>query len=147
MKDRICAIYAKYGDILRYLIIGAITTLIDVVSFALFNGVIGWYYLLSKAASWVLAVAFAFVGNKWIVFRARSMQGATLIGEIGSFVAMRLVSLAINAGLLFAAVEWLGWGETLSNALSTFIVILVNYVLSKAVVFRQKGQDNTEKAL
>lgn len=140
MADKIKALYAKYGDILRYLIIGGITTLIDVGMFALLGGALGLHYVPAKLICWVLAVAFAFVGNKWIVFRSETRDRRDLFREAGSFLLMRLISLAFNYGFLYLTIDVFGWGENLSNLLGNGFVIIVNYVLSKLVVFRKRAE-------
>lgn len=136
MSAKIKALYEKHGDILRYLIIGGLTTLIDILCFALLSGVPGLHYQLAKVITWVAAVAFAFVGNKWIVFRTRETGGA-VAGELFRFVAMRVVTLLFSMGFLYLAVEQLGANENLANILANIIVVILNYVLSKLVVFRK----------
>ena len=138
MMQKIKDLYAKHGDILRYLIIGGLTTLIDIVLFALLNGTLGLHYQLAKVICWVVAVAFAFVGNKWVVFRTKTTEKKELLREIGSFVSMRLVTLLFNVVFLYLTIGLFGWDENLSNILANVFVIILNYVLSKLVVFKKK---------
>lgn len=138
MKQKLMDLYAKYGDILRYLVIGVLTTVIDIVFFALFNGVLGLHYQIAKVIAWVVAVAFAFWGNKKIVFRTKTESGAALLREAGSFLAMRLVTLAFSVVFLYFAVELMGWDENVSNIICNIVVIILNYILSKLVVFKKK---------
>lgn len=138
MRQKLTELYRKHGDILRYLIIGACTTLIDIVFFALLNGVLGMHYQLAKVIVWVLAVAFAFAGNKWVVFRSKTTDRGALLREAGSFTAMRMLTLLFSLVFLYLTIDRLGWDENLSNILSDIVVIVLNYILSKLVVFRKR---------
>ena len=138
MKQKLMDLYAKYGDILRYLVIGVLTTVIDIAFFALFNGVLGLHYQIAKVIAWVVAVAFAFWGNKKVVFRTKTENNTALLREAGSFLAMRLVTLAFSVVFLYGAVEIVGWDENISNIICNIVVIILNYILSKLVVFKKK---------
>lgn len=139
MWTKIKDLYNKYGDVLRYLIIGGVTTLIDFLTFTLLNGPLGVHYQVANIVAWVVAVCFAFVGNKWVVFRTETPGWHTLAREAGSFVAMRLTTLLFSAVFLYVTVSLLAWDETLSKLISNIVVIILNYVLSKLVVFRKKA--------
>lgn len=140
MKEKIKALYARYGDILRYLIIGGLTTLLDMGVFALLHAVLGVHMQVANVITWVVAVAFAFVGNKWLVFRTDTKDRRELLREGVSFVSMRLLTLLFSAAFLEIAVKALGWDELVAKAVSTVLVVILNYVLSRLVVFRQKKQ-------
>lgn len=136
MRKKITELYEKHGDILRYLIVGVMTTLIDIFFFFLLNNVLGVHYQVAKVVAWVLAIAFAFVGNKWLVFRTASKDRKTVWMEAFRFVAMRLLTLLVSIGFLYVAIDLGGWDENLSNILSNVLAIILNYILSKLVVFR-----------
>lgn len=136
MRNKLRDLYQKHGDILRYLIVGGVTTLIDLVSFALFSDWLHLGYQPAKALAWVLAVIFAFAGNKWIVFKTEGRDSRTVFREAAGFFAMRLLTLLISMGILYVAIDLLGFSKNLSNLLCNIIVIILNYVLSKLVVFR-----------
>lgn len=138
MKEKLKALYLRYGDILRYLIIGGLTTLVDLIVFMLLNSVLGVHYQAAKIASWVLAVAFAYWGNRRIVFRSETKDRRGLLREAGSFVAMRVVSLLFSLLFLYIAIDRAGLDENLSNLLCNVFVVILNYILSKLVVFRKK---------
>lgn len=63
MDKRISTLYVRYGEALRYLIVGGLTTLINIVLFfGLTHLGIAWFW--ANIAAWVLSVLFAFVANK-----------------------------------------------------------------------------------
>lgn len=136
MQGKLKALYKRHGDFLRYLIIGGLTTLVDNGIFALAHGGIGLHYQTANAAAWVVAVSFAFLGNKWVVFRTPTKDGRSLLLEAARFTAMRLLTLLFSVAFLYAAIDLLGIDEFLSKAVSSVAVIALNYVLSKLVVFK-----------
>ena len=129
-------LYLRHGELLRYLLVGGGTTLLNIGVFALMNILLGAHYQLANAAAWVVAVAFAFAGNKWIVFRSKAAAPAALLREGAGFVASRLLTLLFSAVFLHIAVSILGANEPLAKVISTAVEIVLNYVLAKAVVFR-----------
>ncbi len=137
MKQKLTDLYEKHGDILRYLVIGALTTLIDFVTYTVCFNWLGIQYLVSKAIAWVLAVAFAFWGNKVIVFRSKATGGEVVAKEAGGFLISRVVTLLFTLGFMYAAVRWIGLDENIANIVVTAIVIVMNYVLSKVFVFQK----------
>lgn len=138
MGKKLRALYAQHGDVLRYLIIGGLTTLLDIAVFALLHTVLGLHYQVAKVISWIAAVIFAFWGNKFVVFRTRTESRQQLLKEAASFTSMRLLTLLFSVAFLFVAVELLHMDENLSNIISNVFVVIFNYVLSKLVVFRKK---------
>lgn len=137
MLEKCKALYARYGDILRYLIIGGLTTLLDYAVFALMFNALGVHYQIASVFSWMAAVAFAFCGNKWVVFRAHARDLRTLLRESVSFVTARLATLGVNALFLYVSVDMLGMHANLAKLLANVLVIILNYVLSRLFVFKR----------
>lgn len=136
MKTTLWSIYEKHGDILRYLIIGALTTLLDILFFSLLNGVLLLHYNLAKSITWIVTVTFAFFGNKWIVFRTKTEGSRQRALEALRFYASRLLTLLFSILFLSAFISLLGIDENLSNLLCNVFVIILNYVLGRWMVFR-----------
>ena len=157
-------------EIVLYLIFGVATTLVNWIVYLLFNNLIFNRFFsentamtAANAVAWFLAVLFAFVTNKLIVFKSKEKTARILIPELLSFYASRgltglleifVPTLLVNAGITFTL---LGDGGIFPNALrdSGFIyttlsdrglvpkmivavvVIILNYVFSKLIVFRK----------
>lgn len=138
LSEGLRMLYQKYGELLRYLVIGGFTTLIDIVCFAILTDVLHMQIEPAKVIVWFIAVSFAFVCNKWIVFRTKTQNGREFIFEAIRFFAMRLGSLGF--ALLFNHIAVRIWGlhSNVANLISTIFVIAINYCLGKLVVFRQK---------
>ena len=132
-----------------YLVFGALTTLVSILSFAIFNALLGdERYLLSNLISWVIAVAFAFFTNKHLVFASKSNDKKTLLSEGGKFLGARVLSLGLEELILWMMLDLLGMesliilgivtGELIAKTVATVVVVAVNYLLSKFIIFKKK---------
>ena len=102
--------FKKHWEVLSYLIFGVLTTLLNIVLYALFNKLFGY----TAANSWgnvldnILCILFAYATNRAFVFRSRT-RGREMAKEFGAFVTCRLGTLVLDAvimmvgGNLFAA--------------------------------------------
>ena len=139
--EKIFALLKKYREILLYLIFGALTTVVDYISLWLFYDLLGIRVLDALGANtlaWVISVAFAFTTNKIFVFESRDTSQKTLIREILSFVAARLVSLGAESAVIYIGVNVLGCNLWIMKLLASVIVVISNYVFSKLIIFRKK---------
>lgn len=138
-------LYKKHREIVNYLVFGGLTTLVSLGTYALFVDLCGLPILAGKALSWVCAVTFAFVTNKLWVFFSRRTDGKTVLREAVRFFASRGATGVVEfAGLpllmkLGLDQAWLGVEGFAANVVVTVVVIVLNYVLSKFLVFRQKS--------
>ena len=91
----------KHWEVLSYLIFGVLTTLLNIVLYALFNGLFGY----EAANSWgnvldnVLCILFAYATNRAFVFRSRT-TGKAMAKEFGTFVTCRLGTLVLDAVIM-----------------------------------------------
>ena len=62
---KIDKIMKKYEELVKYFIIGVITTIINYVIFAIFSSVIKIDIHISNIIAWVVSVIFAYITNKF----------------------------------------------------------------------------------
>ena len=122
-------------EITLYVIFGALTTLISLVTYWMFTRCIYLGYYWANVLSWVLAVAFAFTTNKTIVFR----DTGKLPRKIIFFLTSRLATLGMDTALLFVGIELLNINDFIVKVFVQIIVIAENYVLGKFFVFRKSS--------
>ena len=93
--------FKKHWEVLSYLIFGVLTTLLNIVLYALFNKLFGY----TAANSWgnvldnILCILFAYATNRAFVFRSRT-QGREMAKEFGAFVTCRLGTLVLDAVIM-----------------------------------------------
>lgn len=131
--------YKKNKEILLYLFFGGLTFLVSISSYAVFNIRIGWNALTANIASWILAVAFAYVTNRTWVFESSTDRGRNLIKEITGFVGGRIATLVIEELILFIFITEFEMNSVLVKIVAQVVVIALNYVISKMIVFKPEG--------
>lgn len=137
MFSKAKALYEKHRSVFWYLVTGGITTVTNIAVFWVLNGLLGVHYQAANVTAWVIAVAVAFCGNKWLAFRSEE-KGMGLVKELISFWTMRVLTLGFETGFLYVAVDLLAWNALIAKVIDNIIVIVLNYVLSKLFVFRGK---------
>lgn len=141
----------KYREVILYIFFGAVTTLVNLVVFKLCNILLGSeWYLVSNAIAWAAAVLTAFFTNKLWVFESRSWAPAVLWRELPSFVGARVFSFLIEEAGLFIMIDLMhldAWsftrwidvtGEDISKVFLQVVVLVLNYIFSKLVIFKKK---------
>lgn len=128
----------KYWDILTYLIFGVLTTVVNYAVYLPAYNLLGLSASVSNMLSWVVAVAFAYLTNKPFVFKSHDWSKETVIPELTKFVSCRLASGAMETVILLLAVDILGWNGNIWKLLTQVMVVVLNYVFSKLIVFRKK---------
>lgn len=128
----------KYRDIIAYGITGALTTLLNIALYYLFERVLGLDYLLCAALAFILATVFAFFGNKYFVFRSKTRGLGEWWAEFLKFTAMRLIVGGFDVAFMFVSVGLLHFYDLAMKILSNAVVIVCNYIFGKLIIFRNK---------
>ena len=92
---------------------------------------------VSNVIAWVVAVAFAYLTNKPFVFRSHDWSAKTVIPELTKFVGSRIASGALETGIIFLTVDILLWNGNVMKLVTSVIVVVLNYIASKLLVFRK----------
>ena len=133
--------YKKYRELITYVIVGAMTTGVYFLTYALFH-YMGVHYEINTCFSWTAAVLFAFITNKYFVFR--SLDPGNTLSEMLKFFAARLTTLGIDLAATFVLIAWMGTSEWIAKILVQFIIMALNYILSKLFVFSKKSGKKAE---
>ena len=137
MIAKISSLIAKYWDILSYLFFGVLTTVVNyIIYLPLYNG-LGMSATVSNAIAWVVAVAFAYLTNKPFVFRSYDWSMKTVVPELTKFVGCRVGSGAAETLILLLTVDILGWNGNIWKLITSVLVVVLNYVGSKLLVFKK----------
>lgn len=133
---------AKHGDISRevffYLVFGVLTTVVNIVAFAILSRVLSVGTVASNIIAWFLSVLFAYVTNRKWVFDTR---GNSVLREATTFFTGRIGTGVLDTAMMFATVDLLGWNDLVMKVAVNVIVVILNYVISKFLVFRRKSED------
>ncbi len=124
----------------RYVIVGGCTTLFNFVVFWLLCNPLSVEVNLSNFISVVLSILFAYVTNKRFVFCSHCADFKELAGEFFKFVGARLFTMAVEVGGVWLLYSVIGQNELLAKLETQIIVLIVNYLISRFIVFNSKKQ-------
>lgn len=139
-------LYFKHKEIINYLLFGGMTTVVSWGTYSLFVKAIGMSVGVGNILSWICAVLFAFVTNKLFVFESKTWQPATALREFVSFIGARLATGVIEwFGVPYFSTHGLthplfGVKGLLAKVVVSIVVIILNYIFSKFLVFFKKDK-------
>ena len=142
---KLWSLYKKYQEIINYLVVGGLTTVVAVGSkLALLATVLdqknGLELQIAEIISWALAVLFAYITNKKFVFKSNT-KGSKGFKEAFDFVKGRIATQIIQMFIMWFFVTFLKLNTNTWVVIFTFICqimqIVLNYVISKFLVFKK----------
>lgn len=138
MIQKLRSLIKKYWDILTYLVFGVLTTVVNYAIYLPIFNFCGISAAVSNMIAWVGAVIFAFLTNKPFVFHSHDWSAKTTLPELIKFVSCRVASGVLETVILFLAVDCMAWNGNIWKMVTQVLVIVINYVGSKLLVFRNK---------
>lgn len=137
MIEKIRALVEKHWDMVSYLFFGVLTTIVNYLVYLPLYNLLGISAAVSNIMAWVAAVVFAYVTNKPFVFKSHDWSMKTVLPELGKFVGCRAASGGLETALVFLTVDVCGWDGNLWKLIISVLVVILNYVSSKLLVFRK----------
>ena len=138
-KRMIRNLYERYRELINYLIVGGLTTVVSFLSYWVFVDVFHIHYMVSTVLSWIVSVTFAYVTNRKWVFESHARGAGAVLKEMLGFYACRIASGIMEMGMMYVGVDLLHINDKGVKLAANVIVIIANYVLSKLIVFRKKS--------
>jgi putative flippase GtrA len=138
VKEKIRELFLRYYDLIMYLVFGVMTTAVNYLVYLPCYNLFGLSASVSNMISWVVSVAFAFLTNKPFVFRSHDWSAKVVWPELVKFVGCRVGSGVMETVILFVTVDTLRWNGNIWKLVTSVLVVVVNYVGSKLLVFRKK---------
>ena len=138
----IIAIMKRHRMVVLYLLFGGLTTLVNVVSYALCYEYCALSNVGSTCAAWLISVLFAFISNKLYVFESKDMGLRIILWEWYAFVLCRLLTGLIDVSIMFVAVDIFGLMPIMWKILANLIVIISNWLISKHYIFNKHRSHN-----
>ena len=131
-------LYYKYREIINYLIVGGLTTVVSLsVYYACVLTILDPHdpvqLQVANIISWIAAVTFAYFTNRKYVFESHDPD---IVGEALKFFASRIGTLLMDMGTMFLLVTIMGMSDKIAKLIVQVIVTVGNYLFSKLLVFR-----------
>ena len=132
------ALYLKYKEVILYLVFGGLTTLTNIGAYALFARVFHMNLMAANGLALALSILFAYVTNKLFVFESKTHSWGAVLQEFASFMACRLATAVLDMFLMYITVSVAGLYDSLMKVIVNIIVIVLNFVFSKLIIFKKK---------
>ena len=139
MREKIIELWERYREVILYLVFGVATTLVNFMVFYLLD-FLGVHYLASTLIAWFVSVLFAYLTNRRFVFQSEAHTAGKILVEAVLFFAGRGVSGLLDLGLMALGVEVFEWDQRIWKIPVNVLVIILNYVISKILVFRKSKE-------
>lgn len=120
-------------ELVLYVVFGAFTFFVNVIVYFFFTSVLGINYLISNIVAWFFSVLFAYITNRIWVFESKSPD---ILKEMALFFGGRIFSGVVDTALMYLFIDVMLIGDTISKIVVQIIVIILNYVFSKLIVFK-----------
>ena len=122
-------------EVVLYIIFGVFTTLVNIISYLLFSKIFGINHLLSNIMAWFFSIVFAYITNRILVFESKNEN---ILYEFALFVTGRGLSGILDSLLFYISVIVLMFNDVTSKIVINIIVVIINYILSKEIIFKEK---------
>ena len=128
----------KHKAFIAYGVFGVLTTIVNIATYNYCYNIVGISNTLSNILAWILAVTFAYLTNKVWVFGSKSWKWEVLKKEVPAFISCRIATGVMDLIIMYICVDVLHWPAVIMKVLSNVLVIILNYVFSKLVIFKKK---------
>lgn len=139
MVEMVMDLLVKFRSQILYLFFGVLTTVINIVVYALLR-MTDMPVQVSYWLAWFITVLAAYLTNRRWVFNSQASTPREYFDEIVKFYVARFATGLIGSGIMIIGVNWLHQNDMLWNIIQNVFVIVTNYVLSKLVIFRAKKE-------
>lgn len=144
MTDKIKELMIKYREIIIYLIVGVMTTVVSwgacfVGERFIFDVNSDWQNAVNNTISSVVGVCFAYPLNRKWVFESKNPK---ILKEFTGFAASRVSTWILDVLIMWVTVNLLGMNFWLAKiCISSVLVTILNYVFSKLFIFKKKPEN------
>lgn len=133
-------LYLKYEEIINYLVIGVLTTLVSLIVYyacvyTVFNPKNIVLLQIANIISWIASVTFAYFTNRKYVFKSKDPD---MVKEGIKFYGSRISTLLFDMIFMYLTVTLFSFNDKIMKILSNIVVIIANYIISKFLVFIKK---------
>ena len=125
-------------EFIAYAVFGVLTTVINIISYWISAHILGLAVMPSTVIAWILAVLFAYFTNRKWVFQSSAHTKAEILKELVSFFACRISTGIADIIIMYVFADVLKFNDVIIKTISNIIVIALNYLGSKLIIFRKR---------
>lgn len=133
--------YKNHKEVINYLICGGIATVINIGVFAVLNFILGDnLYQVSNVIAILASVFFQYFSNRFFVFERKNQTRKEVWAEFWKFMSARAITALIDMGIMYVGISLLLINEYIMKVFTQVVIIILNYVFSKFLVFTTKSK-------
>ena len=131
----------QFKEFINYGFWGFITTLVNIGSFQLLY-YIGLDYRIANLITIIITKSFAYLVNKYFVFKSRCANRKELLNEVVRFMLSRGFTGLIDYFGLILLVQYLIINPQIGKIITVITVVIINYALGKFIVYKGKNSSD-----
>ena len=135
MIAKIRALLIKYREVILYLIMGVLATVVSIGTYELAMRVAHLSALVANIISWIAAVSFAYFTNRNFVFEKTD---ESVWKQATKFFGGRVGTLVMEEVLLWLLIYIICINASIAKIIAQVFVLVANYIISKLFVFRKR---------
>ncbi len=139
--------WKKYGTFILYNIFGLTATALETFCYWLFFSKLGLGNVVSTIIATFITITYAFFTNKILVYKSKDWRLKTMYAEVSEFYGFRIVTGLFNVGYMYLTVSILKWPAIPMKIISALIVGMMNYLLGKKIVFKNRRRRRRKKTV
>ena len=125
-------------EIIMYLICGVLATVVNLVTYFSFVNFFKIEENISNVIAIIASILFAYFTNSVFVFMTKKNSFKDRIMEFFKFILGRVFTMVFEIVGFFVMFNLFGITDIISKPVVTFLVIVMNYFISKYFVFKDK---------
>lgn len=134
-------LFVKYEEIIAYLIVGVLTTIVSwatcwIFEITLLDPSVGWENAVINTLGWAAGVLFGYVTNRKYVFKSTNPK---IWQEFTQFAGARVSTWILDIVIMYVTVNLVHMNYWIAKIfISSVLVMIANYVFSKVFVFKKE---------
>lgn len=143
MMEKLKELYVKYEEIIVYLIVGVLNTIVSwaaffICAYTILDAQVVWQNTVLSGISWVVGVVFGYFMNRKYVFKS---QEPNMWKEFLQFAGGRVSTGLLDAVMMVLMVNVMHINEGISKIFVSVLVVIGNYFISKLFVFKDNNKE------
>ncbi|MCI8692054.1 MAG: GtrA family protein [Lachnospiraceae bacterium] len=143
MIEKIKELCIKYEEIVAYLIVGVLNTVVSwgawfLCAYTVLDAEVVWQNVALSIISWVVGVVFGYIMNRKYVFKSKEPE---IMKEFLQFSGGRVSTWILDAVMMVLMVNIMHINEGISKIFVSVLVMIGNYLISKLFVFKKKEEE------
>ena len=134
-------------EIVSYIFFGVCTTLVNIFAYWACAHPLNLSTITSNVIAWVTGVLFAYFTNRTWVFHSDTTCMKDIIIEIFFFFSCRFGTGIIDTIIMYVFIDILGLNDVVIKVISNMIVIVLNYLASKLIIFKKRSENEGNNSI